>query len=55
MRNPASRAKAFRKYLDPLIGVQGPHRVGPALRDQAAIGLADLRPEKASSTQRSGA
>ena len=32
--------------VDPLIGMQRPQRVGPALRDQVAIGVAHLRPEQ---------
>jgi hypothetical protein len=36
----------FPERVDPLIGVHGPHRVGPALRDQAAISVAHLRPEQ---------
>ena len=36
----------FPERVDPLIGVQDPQRVGPALLDQAAIGVAHLRPEQ---------
>jgi hypothetical protein len=35
----------FPEGADPLPRVERPQRVGPALRDQAAIGLAHLRPE----------
>jgi len=36
----------FPERVDPLIGMQGPQRVGPALRDKAAIGVAHLRPKQ---------
>ena len=32
--------------VDPLIRVERPQRVGPALRDQAAVGVTHLRPEQ---------
>ena len=36
----------FPEGVDPLIGMQGSQRVGPALRDKAAIGVAHLRPKQ---------
>ena len=33
----------FPERVGPLIGMQGPQRVGPALRDQAAVGVAHER------------
>ena len=36
----------FPERVDPLIRVEDPQRVGPALRDKAAIGVAHLRPKQ---------
>jgi len=36
----------FPERVDPLVGMQRAQRVGPTLRDQAAIGVAHLRPEQ---------
>ena len=50
MRKPGVAGKGvpeiFPERVDPLVGMQRPQRVGPALRDQAAIGVAHLRPEQ---------
>ena len=40
----------FPERIDPLARIKRPQRVGPALRDQAAVGLAHLRPELPSTT-----
>jgi hypothetical protein len=45
----------FPEGADPLIGMQGPQRVGPALRDKSAIGVAHPGRNNASSTHPSGA
>ena len=39
--------------VDPLTGMQRPQRVGPALCDQAAVGVAHFRPEQGVIDQRS--
>jgi hypothetical protein len=36
----------FPERVDPLIRVKNPQRVGPALVDKLAVGLAHLRPEQ---------
>ncbi len=50
MRSPASRREGvpeiFPERVDPLVRVQYPQGVGPALLDESAIGVAHFRPEQ---------
>ena len=39
-------SEIFPEGVDPLVGMQRPQRVGPALRDQALIGVTHLGPEQ---------